>query len=110
MTKETVTKLIYQGTGQYTTGIPARDLEIEDLVTLAGERGVSMGALIATLTSRGLYVASSIFTCPDCGKPYKTWAGMNKHVIDHHLEVKPAFPSVEVEAVRKPDEGETDHG
>lgn len=84
-------KLKYQGKGDYLMNVPARDLSQLDLEQIAAAAYNNLGyadtvpAVIAILTSRGLYTEHEEYLCPDCGKAYKTWDGYSNHVMTAHV-------------------------
>lgn len=47
--------LLYTGNGKHITGIPARDLETNDISRIAGDYGMPETELIELLITRGIY-------------------------------------------------------
>lgn len=54
-----MTQLKYNGNGGWITGIPARDLDDNEVTQLASDLFVSVDDLITLLTARGLYRVES---------------------------------------------------
>jgi len=71
--------------------VPARDLSPMDLQDLAAAQfntlnyAATAADVCAFLIGSGLYAQDDLYTCPDCGKSYKTWDGYNQHVMNVHV-------------------------
>lgn len=101
------TYLRYKGKDGYPfiMGVPARDLDIEDIYQASFTLNITAGELVERLSTGkqlnggSLYEREDIYLCIECGKEYKTWDGLHNHVLTKHTEVEnfpPAFP-VEIE-------------
>jgi len=86
------TGLAYHGKNgnPYIMCIPARDLSLHELISLAIEQKKSMEEFIELLCSRKntagepLYSRSHDHQCSVCGKPYTTWNGLHRHTLKEH--------------------------
>lgn len=92
-----ITGLKYLGANgsPYIVGIPARDLNLNDLIWIAYNRGVSFDEVVSYLaqdTIPVLYKIDNTYTCESCGKQYKSWGAYHKHVLGHTEHPKNQTP------------------
>ena len=88
------TRLVYNGKDgyPYLMGIPARDIEYDELVSIALKQECEVADLIRSLTSspmdsgEKLYSESSAHVCPECDQEFDDWNALHKHTIEEHTE------------------------
>jgi hypothetical protein len=93
--KEDVRRLRFNGENgsPFIPGIPARDLEHQDLIELSLSRGCAIDALVTLLCSdtpgrriragKPLYSVNKPHICPQCEEEFVLWDKFHKHALTH---------------------------